>query len=80
MIFDLREEDVYWCTADIGWVTGQLVHRVRATGQRRHRRHVRGHPRLPRQGPASGAIVEKYGVTILYNGADGHPHVRALGR
>ena len=21
-IFDLRDEDVYWCTADIGWVTG----------------------------------------------------------
>jgi acetyl-CoA synthetase len=21
-VFDLREEDVYWCTADIGWVTG----------------------------------------------------------
>ncbi|HEY0795528.1 MAG TPA: acetate--CoA ligase [Acidisarcina sp.] len=22
LIFDLREEDIYWCTADIGWVTG----------------------------------------------------------
>jgi acetyl-CoA synthetase len=22
LVFDLREEDVYWCTADIGWVTG----------------------------------------------------------
>jgi len=22
MIFDLREDDVYWCTADVGWVTG----------------------------------------------------------
>ena len=22
MVFDLRDEDVYWCTADIGWVTG----------------------------------------------------------
>ena len=21
-VFDLRPEDVYWCTADIGWVTG----------------------------------------------------------
>ncbi len=21
-MFDLKEEDVYWCTADIGWVTG----------------------------------------------------------
>ena len=22
MVFDLRDDDVYWCTADIGWVTG----------------------------------------------------------
>ena len=22
LVFDLRDEDVYWCTADIGWVTG----------------------------------------------------------
>ena len=22
MVFDLREEDVYWCTADCGWITG----------------------------------------------------------
>ncbi len=22
LVFDLREDDVYWCTADIGWVTG----------------------------------------------------------
>jgi acetyl-CoA synthetase len=21
-VFDLRDDDVYWCTADIGWVTG----------------------------------------------------------
>src|ERR1035441_1319996 len=21
-VFDLKEEDVYWCTADIGWITG----------------------------------------------------------
>ena len=22
LVFDLKEDDVYWCTADIGWVTG----------------------------------------------------------
>ena len=21
-VFDLREDDVYWCTADVGWITG----------------------------------------------------------
>ena len=29
-IFDYRDEDVYWCTADIGWVTGHSLHRLRA--------------------------------------------------
>ena len=22
MVFDLRDDDVYWCTADVGWITG----------------------------------------------------------
>ncbi len=22
LVFDLKDDDVYWCTADIGWVTG----------------------------------------------------------
>ena len=22
LVFDLRDDDIYWCTADIGWVTG----------------------------------------------------------
>jgi acetyl-CoA synthetase len=22
LVFDLKEDDVYWCTADVGWVTG----------------------------------------------------------
>ncbi len=29
-VFDLKPEDVYWCTADIGWVTGHSLYRVRA--------------------------------------------------
>ena len=36
-VFDLHPEtDVYWCTADVGWVTGPQLHRLRAAGQRRH--------------------------------------------
>ena len=37
LVFDLREEDVYWCTADIGWVTGPQLRRLRAARQRRDR-------------------------------------------
>ncbi len=34
LVFDLREEDVFWCTADIGWVTGHsyVVYGILANG------------------------------------------------
>jgi acetyl-CoA synthetase len=34
MVFDLRDDDVFWCTADIGWVTGHsyLVYGPLANG------------------------------------------------
>ena len=44
-IFDIKPEDVYWCMADIGWVTGPLLHRVWPAGQRDHRDHLRGRHR-----------------------------------
>ncbi len=31
-VFDLRDEDLYWCTADIGWVTGHSLRGLRAAG------------------------------------------------
>ena len=54
-VFDLHPDtDVYWCAADIGWVTGPQLHRLRPAGQRRHQRDVRGHARPPRPGPLVG--------------------------
>ena len=54
-VFDLKPEtDVYWCTADIGWVTGHSLHRLRPAGQRRDPGHLRGHARTPRTRAASG--------------------------
>ena len=67
VVFDLHpERDVYWCAADIGWVTGHsyIVYGPLANGATE--RHVRGDARLPRQGPVVGSIIERYGVTILY--------------
>ena len=43
-----------------------LLHRLWTARERRHHRHVRGHARLSRTRTGSGAIVEKYGVTICY--------------
>jgi acetyl-CoA synthetase len=64
-IFDLREEDVYWCTADIGWVTGHsyIVYGPLANGATSVM--YEGTPDYPDK-DRFWRIVEKYGVTILY--------------
>src|SRR5882724_9967774 len=65
LIFDLREEDVYWCTADIGWVTGHsyIVYGPLANGTTVVM--YEGTPDTPDK-DRFWRIVEKYGVTILY--------------
>jgi acetyl-CoA synthetase len=65
LIFDIREEDVYWCTADIGWVTGHsyIVYGPLANGATSVM--YEGTPDWPDK-DRFWRIVEKYGVTILY--------------
>jgi acetyl-CoA synthetase len=65
IIFDLREEDVYWCTADVGWVTGHsyIVYGPLANGATVVM--YEGTPDHPDK-DRFWRIVEKYGVTILY--------------
>jgi acetyl-CoA synthetase len=65
MIFDLKEEDVYWCTADIGWVTGHsyIVYGPLANGATGVM--YEGTPDFPDK-DRFWRIVEKYAVTILY--------------
>ncbi len=65
-VFDLhRDTDVYWCTADIGWVTGHsyIVYGPLANGATQV--IYEGTPDTPHQG-RFWEIVQKYGVTILY--------------
>jgi acetyl-CoA synthetase len=65
-IFDLKvDTDVYWCTADIGWVTGHsyTVYGPLANGATSVM--YEGTPDSPHKG-RWWEIVEKYGVTILY--------------
>ncbi len=64
-IFDLKETDVYWCTADIGWVTGHsyVVYGILANGATTLM--YEGVPTYP--GPDRWwALIEKWAVTILY--------------
>jgi acetyl-CoA synthetase len=53
-VFDLREDDVYACVADVGWITGPQLHRVRPARQRRDHADVRVDADLPRRRGATG--------------------------
>ncbi|HWM51371.1 MAG TPA: AMP-binding protein, partial [Thermoplasmata archaeon] len=64
-VFDLKEEDLYWCTADIGWVTGHsyVVYGPLAAGATVMM--YEGAPNFPENDRFWG-IIEKYRVNILY--------------
>jgi acetyl-CoA synthetase len=65
-VFDLHpESDVFWCTADVGWVTGHsyIVYGPLANGASQVM--YEGTPDTPHRG-RWWQIVAKYGVTILY--------------
>jgi acetyl-CoA synthetase len=64
-VFDLREEDVYWCTADVGWVTGHsyIVYGPLANGATCVL--YEGAPDWPEK-DRFWAICERYGVTVFY--------------
>jgi len=64
-VFDLRDEDVYWCTADIGWVTGHsyVVYGPLANGATVLM--YEGAPDWPGR-DRFWDLVERHGVTILY--------------
>ncbi|HKT80810.1 MAG TPA: acetate--CoA ligase [Vicinamibacterales bacterium] len=65
LVFDLREEDVYWCTADIGWVTGHsyVVYGPLANGATVLM--YEGAPDWPEK-DRFWSLIERYGVTIFY--------------
>ena len=64
-VFDMRDDDVYWCTADVGWVTGHsyLVYGPLSTGATCLM--YEGAPNFPDWG-RFWRIIEKHRVTILY--------------
>ena len=64
-VFDLKEEDTYFCTADIGWVTGHsyVVYGILANGGTTVM--YEGAPNYP-EPDRFWEIIDKYGVTIFY--------------
>ena len=79
-VFDLHEDtDVYWCTADIGWVTGHsyIVYGPLANGATSV--IYEGVPEPPRQRPPVGDRREVQGHEVLH-GAHRHPDLHEVGR
>ena len=64
-IFDMKEDDIFWCAADIGWVTGHthIVYGPMANGVTQVM--YEGTPDWPDK-DRLWRIVEKYGVTIFH--------------
>ena len=64
-VFDLQDSDVYWCTADIGWVTGHsyVVYGPLANGATVLM--YEGAPDWP-QKDRFWSLIERYGVTLFY--------------
>jgi acetyl-CoA synthetase len=65
LVFNILEDDVYWCTADIGWVTGHsyIVYGPLANGSTSLM--FEGVPTYPDAG-RFWQIVDKFGVTVFY--------------
>jgi len=65
LVFDLKDDDVYWCTADIGWVTGHsyVVYGPLANGATVLM--YEGAPDWP-QKDRFWSLIEEYGVTVFY--------------
>jgi acetyl-CoA synthetase len=86
-IFDLNDQDVYWCTADVGWITGHsyIVYGPLSNGATTLM--YEGAPRPSNPG-CTWDIIEKHGVNIFYTAptairtfikmGEQHPNARNL--
>jgi acetyl-CoA synthetase len=79
LVFDLREDDVYWCAADIGWVTG---HSYVVYGPMSNAATIvmyEGAPDTPAR-DRTWDIIERYKVSIYYGSATGIRSFMAWGK
>jgi acetyl-CoA synthetase len=64
-IFDIQRDDIYWCTADIGWVTGHSYVIYGPLANATTTLMFEGIPTYPDPG-RFWKIIEKFGVTVFY--------------
>ena len=64
-VFDIKEDDIYWCTADVGWITGHsyIVYGPLSNGATTLM--YEGVPRASNLG-AFWEVIQKYKVSIFY--------------
>ncbi|MFT3906963.1 MAG: acetate--CoA ligase [Steroidobacteraceae bacterium] len=64
-VFDLRADDVYWCTADVGWITGHSYVAYGPLAAGATLLMYEGAPTIP-HGGRFWQICEQHGVTVFY--------------
>ena len=64
-VFDLKDDDIFWCTADVGWITGHSYIAYGPTANGATQVLYEGTPDTPHQG-RWWEIIEQYGVTKFY--------------
>jgi acetyl-CoA synthetase len=64
-VFDVKDDDVYWCTADIGWITGHTYSTYAPLANGTTTVMFEGVPEYPTWARV-GHIIDKHNVTILY--------------
>jgi acetyl-CoA synthetase len=64
-VFDLKDEDTYWCTADVGWITGHSYVCYGPLANGTTVMMYEGAPNWPNEG-RFWELIEKYRVTIFY--------------
>ena len=64
-VFDIKDDDVYWCTADVGWITGHTYSTYAPLANGTTTVMFEGVPEYPTWARV-GHIIDKHNVSILY--------------
>ncbi|PYE40946.1 acetate--CoA ligase [Psychrobacter fozii] len=64
-VFDIKDDDVYWCTADVGWITGHTYSTYAPLANGTTTVMFEGVPEYPTWARI-GHIIDKHNVTVLY--------------
>jgi acetyl-CoA synthetase len=64
-VFDVKDDDVYWCTADVGWITGHTYSTYAPLANGTTTVMFEGVPEYPTWARV-GHIIDKHNITILY--------------